>query len=61
MAIKEVNKNLKYTKNTFYCDTETDVVSLPKATTGSEAIVVSTGNLYIVNASGDWVLFGGES
>lgn len=61
MAIKEVNRNLNYTKATFYCDTEEDVASLPKSMTGSEAIVVASGNLYVVNASGEWALFGGEA
>lgn len=28
---------------------------------GSTAIVVSTGNVYMMNASGEWVLFGGEA
>ena len=40
-------------------DTEADVDNLPKCSAGSTALVVSTGNLYMVNASGEWKLFGG--
>lgn len=60
-AFKEVNQDLKHTKKTFYCDTEADVAKLPKSMTGSEAVVVSTGNVYVVNASGVWTLFGGDA
>ena len=40
-------------------DTEADVDNLPKCSAGSTALVVATGNLYMVNASGKWALFGG--
>lgn len=43
----------------FICDTEADVASLPDCCSQSSAIVVETGNVYIVNASGNWVPFGG--
>lgn len=43
----------------YVCDTPEDVASLPKCCTKSTALVVSTGDVYVVNASGEWVLFGG--
>lgn len=52
---------MKHNKKTFYCDTEADVASLPECMTGSEAVVVASGNVYVVNASGKWALFGGDA
>ena len=43
----------------YILDTEADVKNLPECCTGSTAFVVATGNLYMVNASGKWVLVGG--
>lgn len=43
----------------FVCDTEEDVATLPECCTKSTALVVATGNVYVVNASGEWVKFGG--
>lgn len=45
----------------YIADTEADVVDLPKAYPGSTCIVVASGNAYMVNASGEWALFGGEA
>ena len=45
----------------FIADTETDVSSLPQCKPSSTALVCATGNVYIVNASGQWVKFGGEA
>ena len=45
----------------FILDTEADVAELPECCSGSTALVCSTGNVYIVNASGQWVKFGGEA
>lgn len=45
----------------FICDTEADVATLPSCCAKSTAMVADTGNVYIVNASGQWVLFGGEA
>lgn len=45
----------------FILDTEDDVRALPQCCAGSTALVCSTGNVYIVNASGRWVKFGGEA
>ena len=43
----------------YVCDTEADIANLPKCCTKSTALVVETGNVYVVNASGEWVKFGG--
>lgn len=43
----------------YILDTEADVANLPKCVTGSVALVVATGNVYMVNASGVWKRFGG--
>lgn len=43
----------------FVCDTENDVSSLPPSAPGSSAVVIKTGNVYMVNSSGQWELFGG--
>lgn len=45
----------------FIADTESDVVNLPQCKPSSTALVCATGNVYIVNASGQWVKFGGEA
>lgn len=43
----------------FICDTKNDVANLPSSDTGSAALIASSGDVYIVNASGSWVKFGG--
>lgn len=43
----------------FICDTDADFESLPKAHAGDAAVSAETGNVYVVNASGEWVEFGG--
>ena len=57
--MREFSPTLKETISSWVCDTEDDVNSLPKCTCGSSAIVVSTGDVYMVNASGKWVKVGG--
>lgn len=63
MAIRQTNR--KYCESQddytyeYLCDTEEDVSNLPTCCTGSTALVCDTGNVYIVNASGQWVKFGG--
>lgn len=41
------------------CDTEADISSLPACCPWSTCLVAATGNVYIVNASGNWVKMGG--
>ena len=43
----------------FICDTDADFANLPQCCTGSTAVSVATGNIRVVNASGQWVKFGG--
>lgn len=43
----------------FVIDTDADVDTLPKCNPGSSAVSVASGKVYIVNASGKWVEFGG--
>lgn len=43
------------------CDTDADFATLPKCCPGSTAVSVASKNVYMVNASGRWVLFGGGS
>lgn len=47
----------------FICNTESDVSSLPRnvdgVNPGSVAVICSTANVYILNASNSWVKFGG--
>lgn len=63
MAIKLVNTKwcpcLNAYQNDYIVDTEDDVENLPVSCTGSSALVVETGNVYVVNASDNWVLYGG--
>lgn len=46
--------------NEFICDTDADFADLPKCNPGDTAVSTATGNVYVVNASGNWVAFGGE-
>lgn len=63
MAIKCINNAYAACqpdyKHEFICDSEADVANLPDCCTGSMAVVAATGEVYIVNASGNWVKFGG--
>lgn len=42
----------------FVCDTDADVASLPACRAGSIALVVESGRIFMVNASGEWRPFG---
>lgn len=48
----------------FICNTESDVSSLPKnidgVNPGSVAVIASSATVYILNASNQWVKFGGD-
>ena len=63
MAYKMVNKEWRCYLNDYQCDfvvdTEADISSLPECCVGSSALVVESGAIYMVNASGAWVMFGG--
>ena len=55
----EWRRCLKDFQHDYIADTEADVPNLPKCCTGSSALVVESGNIYMVNASGVWALYGG--
>lgn len=69
MAIKMIKKEYPVHLNTnefvctLICDTAADVANLqtehPNCGTGSMALVIDTGDVYVVNTSGKWVVFGG--
>lgn len=63
MAYKLINKEwspyLNDYKHDYIVDTESDIETMPKCSVGSSALVVETGAVYMVNASGAWVVFGG--
>lgn len=65
MAIKQIGRDWcpgdKNYSEQFVLDTEDDVKALPMCCAGSTALVCSTGNVYIVNASGQWVKFAWEA
>lgn len=62
MAIKMVNSEGCTHTDVYRCefivDSDADFANLPKACPGSTALSPS-GTVMIVNASGDWVKFGG--
>ena len=63
MAYKQINKTFCPYSNDyvgeFICDTDADVSTLPKCCTGSTAVSIESGKVFIVNTSGEWVAFGG--
>lgn len=63
MAIKEVNRQYSPSLDDYIeeyiLDTPSDVPHLPNAPASSMAVVATTGDVYVVNASGQWVPFGG--
>ena len=63
MATKLVNKEWCVCLNAYQCDyivdTEADIATLPECCTGSSALVVESGAVYMVNASGVWAVYGG--
>ena len=44
----------------FICDTDADFANLPKGNPGDTAVSAATCNVKVVNASGNWVDFGGN-
>lgn len=61
MAYRQIAPIIKddLPRATFIIDTDTDLTSLPVSGVGSIAISVDSGNIYMVNASEEWKLFGG--
>ena len=63
MASKFIKAEYRMCLNDYYyefvCDTDADFASLPKCGTGSTAVSLESGKVKVVNASGEWVAFGG--
>lgn len=63
MAIKLVNREWCPFQNAYQhdyiVDAEADIAALPECCTGSSALVVESGAIYMVNASGVWAVYGG--
>lgn len=66
MAIKIIDKkwvpssvpgDCKNMTTTYITDTDADFAKLPKCYPGSTAVSAATGNVMVVNASGQWVDF----
>ena len=63
MAIKRIsntwNEAMDEPVVTYLMDTDNDLEQLPDSAPSSTAISAESGRVYIVNASGEWVEFGG--
>lgn len=62
MAIKEIAPTLNCTHkmHDYIIDTDNDAKDLPETcAAGSTALSCASGNVFIVNASGQWVKLGG--
>lgn len=64
MAIKKISREWipEYGayREKFIADTEADIAALPKSDTGSVAVVIENGDIYVVNAAGEWAEFDAE-
>ena len=50
------NGEIQYDVNEYVCDTPEDVAKLPKnCSMGGSAIVISTGDVYMLNSQKEWV------
>lgn len=61
MAIKKIAPTYECTepKQEYIIDTDEEIEDVPACGAGSTAICPASGKLYMKNASGRWVLFGG--
>lgn len=60
ISMYKQNDNISAYVSEFVCDTVADIADLPteknKVYPGSTALVAATGEVYILNASREWVL-----
>lgn len=50
------NGEVQYDVNEFACDTPADIAKLPvSCAMGSTAIIISTGEVYMLNSKREWV------
>lgn len=47
--------NTAYGQKEFVCDTPDDIKNLPRCDMGSTCIVISTGEVYMINSQREWV------
>lgn len=59
--VKQIQPTLEGTqiRKDFVIDTDADVATLPSCATGSAALSVESGSVFVVNASGEWKKCGG--
>lgn len=58
LVSREYTRVANISKDTYVLDSKEDASELPKASPGSMAIVAVTGGaIFIVNASGEWVVW----
>lgn len=62
ISMYKQNDNISAYVSDFVCDTEADITSLPtkpnKVYPGSTCLVASTSEVYVLNASYEWVKLG---
>ena len=62
MAYKRINDSyVNGCRKEYICDTDADFANLPEACTGSMAVSLESGKVYVVNTQGEWVEFGASS
>lgn len=58
LVSREYTRVANISKDTYVLDSKEDVKDLPKSSPGSNAIVAAPGGaIFIVNASGEWVVW----
>lgn len=59
MAYKRINDPyVRGCMKEYICDTDADLANLPEACTGSMAISLESGKVYVVSTFGNWIPFG---
>lgn len=59
--VKQIYPTIEGTqiRREFIIDTDEDVATLPECATGSAALSIASGSVFVVNASGVWTKCGG--
>lgn len=59
MAYKRINDSyVNGCRKEYICDTDADFANLPEACTGSSAVSLESGKVYVVSTFGNWIPFG---
>lgn len=59
MAYKRINDSyVNGCRKEYICDTDADFANLPEACTGSTAVSLESGKVYVVSTFGNWIPFG---